>query len=237
MKLSEEEKEIILRNTDEEKRESNIAYGETMSNVKVDDTPQYMLKNFIAFEGIDGSGKSSIIEALKNAPFADKLSFSCEPQRKDFGKVVRDYLSDHKMDNLAIVMAIAADRENHLNDVKAEIAKGKLCITDRYLMSSYAYQHLDAVKVNQWFPRAEYTFYFDLPVDVALERSKPREVKKEDKGLAELFENRKALESVKEYYDDLIQIGLFNTIYINANRPFEEVLFDVTQHLMRILHI
>lgn len=233
--LTDKEKELILKNTDEVNRKVTVKFGETSSNVKVDDVPQYMLKNFVAFEGIDGSGKSSIIEALKQSPLADKISFSCEPQRKDFGKLVREYLVDHKMSNRGIVLAIAADRDNHLTEVKEDIAKGKLCISDRYLMSSYAYQKLDAVEVNSCFPRAEYTFYFDVPVDVALERSKPREVTNQDKGLAELFENKKCLEEVKEYYDDLTSIGLFNTIKIDASQPFENVLFDVVQHLTRIM--
>ena len=77
-----------------------------------------MKKNqFIAFEGIDGSGKSTQVKLLsynlKNA--GHKVYLTCEPTDRPIGKMIRDIFS-HKMeaDHRTIAALFVADRLDHL---------------------------------------------------------------------------------------------------------------------------
>src|SRR5665213_3456608 len=107
-----------------------------------------MKKNFfIAFEGIDGSGKSTqvklLAERLEKAGL--KVHTTFEPTESPMGKLIRDVFN-HRMeaDHRTIAALFVADRLNHLlnktNGILKMLDEGYTVITDRYYLSSYAYQ-------------------------------------------------------------------------------------------------
>ena len=117
--------------------------------------------NFIAFEGIDGSGKSTQIGLL--AERLKKEGIRCyttmEPTNGPIGSLIRQVMTGRiRMDNKAIAGLFAADRLDHLlNEVDGIAAKmegGMTVLADRYYFSSYAYHSVDmpmewVVKANE----------------------------------------------------------------------------------------
>lgn len=103
-------------------------------------------KIFIAFEGIDGSGKSTQMKLLKEKleSTGNSVFSTFEPTKGPIGKMIRD-IFNHKMeaDHRTIAALFAADRLEHILDKKegmlAKLDEGYIVLTDRYYLSSYAY--------------------------------------------------------------------------------------------------
>lgn len=165
-----------------------------------------ILKNFIVFEGLDGSGTTTQMQLL--AESCDRASKACkatfEPTDKPIGRLVRSILQKQLVTTpLALALLYAADREDHLYNpiygIAAEAEAGKLVISDRYLYSSLAYQSVECgfetiVTLNQ-FPHPEYLFFIDTPVDECLRRIAHRKTE------VELFEHHEFLTAVKANYE------------------------------------
>ena len=102
---------------------------------------------FIVFEGIDGAGKTTQINLLREA--LEKRGYSCavtaEPTDLPSGKAIRRALAK-EVDSTPLQMAemFAHDRELHNTDAQVGIEKllkdGTTVICDRYYYSSLAYQ-------------------------------------------------------------------------------------------------
>ncbi len=90
---------------------------------------------YIAFEGIDGVGKTTQIELLKNY-LKDDVVFTKEPGGVDIG--VRDIVLNTKLSIKAQTMLFLADRAEHYKRV-IEPNKDKIIITDRSYISGIAY--------------------------------------------------------------------------------------------------
>ncbi|MEV0195777.1 dTMP kinase [Nonomuraea sp. NPDC050691] len=133
---------------------------------------------FIAFCGLDGSGKTTQIELLSEAlrP-AHSVYVTRQPTtayRND--PLVRAYLNDEvsKAEELPALreMALyaAADRLRHLRtEIRPHLAQGDVVLTDRYVYSSYAYflaRGLDELPwllaLNKFVPAPDLVFYLDM---------------------------------------------------------------------------
>jgi dTMP kinase len=107
---------------------------------------------FIAFEGGEGSGKSTQVDLLATALIADgwDVVVTREPGATEVGMRIRSLLLDGPSTGVAGVVALApraeallyaADRAHHVATVvRPALAKGSIVITDRYIDSSLAYQ-------------------------------------------------------------------------------------------------
>lgn len=113
-----------------------------------------ILKNFVVFEGLDGTGTTSQIRLLQEA-FAsrgrqDAVLFTCEPTDGSIGKLIREALSGTvDFDAQTIAYLFGADRCEHIHGkegILAQLRAGKAVFSDRYLFSSLAYQGLAAGK-------------------------------------------------------------------------------------------
>ena len=99
---------------------------------------------YIAVEGGEGTGKSSLIAALK-AELGDSILATHEPGGSPDGKVIRRLALTHPLSNQAssetLLYLMFTDRFDHVEKViMPALAKGKTVITDRSDASSYAYQ-------------------------------------------------------------------------------------------------
>ena len=110
---------------------------------------------FIAFEGIDGSGKSTQVKRL-GAYLRDmghKVHTTCEPTDSPIGRMIRD-IFNHRMegDQRVIAALFVADRLNHLlnstDGILKKIKEGYTVITDRYYLSSYAYHSIHNIDLD-----------------------------------------------------------------------------------------
>ncbi|GHV07686.1 thymidylate kinase [Campylobacterota bacterium] len=92
---------------------------------------------YIAIEGIDYTGKSTQIEALKQH-FPDAI-FTQEPGATPLGEQLRELALHTKMHNLARSFIFLADRAEHIAQVVAPSRAEKMIISDRSLISGVAY--------------------------------------------------------------------------------------------------
>lgn len=165
---------------------------------------------FIAFEGIDGSGKSTQIALL-----ADRLKQSgircyptMEPTDSPIGSLIHQVMTGRmKMDNRVIAALFAADRLDHLlNDIDGilhKINEGITVLTDRYYFSSYAYHSVDmpmewVIKANEQSSeilRPAVTVFIDVDPNTALERIAKNRFRQE------LYEKKSRLVKVRENYE------------------------------------
>jgi dTMP kinase len=189
-----------------------------------------MKKNlFIAFEGIDGSGKSTQVKLLsynlKNA--GHKVHLTCEPTDSPIGKMIRD-IFNHKMeaDHRTIAGLFIADRLDHLlnktNGILKMLEDGYTIITDRYYFSSYAYQGthmplewvIEANSLSADLLRPDLNIYIDISPEAGMERLKS------ERSAIELYETVENLQNVRTKYNEAIEMLKLkeNVFVIDGNR-------------------
>ena len=99
------------------------------------------MKHFVTFEGIDGSGKSTIIktvfEKLKSNDYDVVLTF--EPTNSWVGKIVQKCIMT-KSDPFVTAFTFIADRVDHCKKIQKWLDGDKIVLCDRYAESTYAYQ-------------------------------------------------------------------------------------------------
>jgi len=165
---------------------------------------------FIVIEGLDGSGKSTVLDSITNN-YPDTVT-TAEPTTREYGQLVRRNLSDESSDPLIDFYLFMADRRDHIDDliIPADNS-GKLVISDRYADSTRAYQPIALAgesgpfnssweakmfieqTMARWNYEPDLTLYIDISVETALER-----VAGDEK-----YEKRQFLEQVKDNYDAL----------------------------------
>ena len=164
---------------------------------------------FVSFEGIDGAGKSTHIDAfakLMEASFPQrKVVITREPGGTPLGEQLRHLLLDTPMDLETEALLMFAARREHLAQViQPALHAGNIVVSDRFTDASFAYQGggrgLNLEKLNtleRWVqgqPNGEIlqpdlTILFDLPGSVAeSRRSKVREPDKFEKMDLNFFE-------------------------------------------------
>ena len=140
---------------------------------------------FITFEGIDGSGKTSQARLLHRA-LTDRgipALLTREPGGTGLGQELRGILLNHKgeLDKRTELLLFLADRAQHVAEViRPALAAGTWVICDRYVDSTLAYQcygrGLGWADVRSGAHLAsgglwpDQTFLLDLPVEQARAR-------------------------------------------------------------------
>ena len=113
-----------------------------------DRRPNYDKGYFVVFEGGEGAGKTTQIEALTKWLEArgEDVVVTREPGGTSIGERIREILLDpgtKEMDPKAEALMYAADRAQHVADVIGPaLEEGKIVVSDRFLDSSLAYQGL-----------------------------------------------------------------------------------------------
>ena len=98
---------------------------------------------FISFEGIDGAGKSSHIEALAAAFRAQGRTVvsTREPGGTPLAEKLRALLLHDSMDALTEALLVFAGRRDHLrNIIEPALARGDVVLCDRFTDATFAYQ-------------------------------------------------------------------------------------------------
>jgi dTMP kinase len=192
---------------------------------------------FISFEGIEGSGKSSLIKNLKNyyKNHALDVFFTKEPGGTELGDKIREILLDptSKIDPSSELFLLMADRVHHVkNKINPNLNENKIVFCDRYIDSTIAYQgggrDLDDKDIEGMIkmlklPIPDLTILLDVPVETGLMRAKERSeldrFEKEDINFHKKI-RQSYLNLQKKYPDRII---IFNAS-MNENDVFEEVL-------------
>lgn len=101
---------------------------------------------FVAIDGPNGVGKSTLIEAIKiKMESLDYIVYTTkEPTNTELGRFIRQFAEEHS--GISLACLVAADRYEHIvSEIVPELKKGKLVITDRYILSSLILQEIDGV--------------------------------------------------------------------------------------------
>lgn len=143
----------------------------------------------IAFEGGEGSGKStqigSLATALRSAGVV--VAVTREPGGTEVGTAIRALLLDteEQIAPRAEALLFAADRADHVEKViRPALDAGEVVLSDRYVDSSLAYQGggrdltvEDVKRISRWATRgltADLTVLLDVPPEVGLARARGR---------------------------------------------------------------
>ena len=137
---------------------------------------------FIVLEGLDGAGKTTqvpkIAEFLRSQGI-EVDTYRC-PGGTPEGEKIRDLIMKGGLNEPATIFCFLADISQLAPKIIESINNGRWVICDRYTYSFYAYQHV------QWHELIDdclqsigtmlenFTLYFDLPVDVAVDRMEKR---------------------------------------------------------------
>ena len=140
---------------------------------------------FIVLEGIDGSGTTTQLPLLeRHLERRGRRAYTTrEPSQGPVGRLLRELLlGGHKLptgapaDGLAMALLFAADRRDHLTrEIEPALAAGADVVSDRYLMSSLAYQAQEADRawvagLARELRQPDLTLLLDVPVSVAAAR-------------------------------------------------------------------
>lgn len=186
-----------------------------------------IMKQFFTFEGIDGSGKSTIIRCvaseLKKKDYHVIITF--EPTNTWLGEYVQQQIRTHS-DPYVTSFAFIADRIRHCKIIQEWLDQGFIVLCDRYAESTYAYQAVQLERtLNQpikWLKDLsknrilipDRTYYFNISIDDALSRIQHRD---------ELipFEQRVFLEKVSMNYETVCRGKRF--FHLDATKSIDEL--------------
>jgi dTMP kinase len=198
------------------------------------DVPNGLL---IAFEGIDGSGKTTqariAVDALNNRGYS--AIYLREPTNGPFGTHLRELMvaGREKISPMEEFELFRSDREEDVRlNVLPALKSGKIVCMDRYYISSMAYQGalgLDPAFIRaeneKIAPPADLILYFAIPVEEGLARI----VASRDAG-QNLFEAREYQQKVTAMFDSFAFPEL---VRCDALQPLTILHAEVLQHIMR----
>ncbi len=134
----------------------------------------------IAFEGIDGTGKSTQInmlaEVLRQRGY--EVVITCEPTNGVYGRKIRELYKNRDSVTLEEELELFLnDRRQHIEQLLTpSIAAGKIILTDRYFLSTIAYQGAAGLEPemiaqkNAFAPPPDLAILIDLSPQEAVRR-------------------------------------------------------------------
>jgi dTMP kinase len=205
-----------------------------------------MLKGFISFEGVEGSGKSTQVadlhrwmDSLRAGVGVESWAYvlsTKEPGGTALGAAIRRLLleeEDLSVHKRAELMLYGADRAQHVEEViKPHLARGGLVLCDRYTDSTIAYQcygrGLDRLLIEAVNFLAtgdlepNLTIWLDLDPKIGLKRVG-------DRGKLDRIEKTELAfhQRVQRGYAELAAAFPRRIVRVDANRPRWEVQQDV----------
>jgi len=190
---------------------------------------------YVVLEGIDGAGKSTQIDALKQwiEDSGFEVETIVEPTDSDIGLLIRKMLQNPNAvdENIQKTLGLlfAADRILLMDRIAKEEYCNKVIISDRSFYSSLAYQQPSdwIAKINMFAKKPDLVLLLDLDVDLAIERCSG-----EDE-----FEKKSFLDNVKNNYLDLAKKDIDRFKIINANNGPKKVHSDIKKAVAPFLGI
>ena len=188
---------------------------------------------FIVFEGIDGAGKSTQIEKLRQKLVSEgrKVFITAEPTASVTGGILRDALSgNYKRSASELAAMFLSDRVFHnVNEsvgINQALEKGFDVISDRYYYSSFAYQGLDSdidwvIDMNLNCPDIRKP---DLCIFLDLDAEKSKSRIDTNRATVEIFEKEEILNKIRgKFFDVFRRLPDENIAVIDASGTVDEV--------------
>jgi dTMP kinase len=221
-------------------RQQMPVWADVKMSVRGDTSGRRRLRSgsvFVAFEGGEGSGKTTQIELLAAALRAQgrAVAVTHEPGATEVGMRIRDLVLHHTepLTARAEALLFAADRAHHVETViRPALEAGEVVLTDRFIDSSLAYQgvgrklSVDEVhRISRWATgglRPDLTVLLDLPAPQGLARVHGRG--NADKLEAESVEFH---EHVRAAFRALAEADPRRYLVVDATRPAEAIAAQV----------
>ena len=185
---------------------------------------------YIVFEGIDGAGKSTQIELLKEWLEANgyEVETLVEPTGSEVGKLIRKILlrSDSTADRIQKTLGLLFAADRMLIMDKLEDDK-KVFLSDRSFISSLAYQEpADWIaEINKYAKKPDLVLLMDLDVKTSVARASGKDE----------FENEEFLTGVRDKYLKLSEN--FTSEIIDATNGVNKVSSDIKKAVAPYLGI
>jgi dTMP kinase len=194
----------------------------------------FTVKNFIVFEGIDGSGTTTQLHRLGEAMEKAGISpmITAEPTTRPEGALIRKILrGEIAAEPGTVAYLFAADRYQHLHGeegILRAVGNGAVVLCDRYALSSLAYQGMTCGielprLLNSGFPRPGLTLFFRVDPEIAMRRVNSR-------NQLEIYEKLHIQKLVGQAYEVRIaeaEASGWNIVTIDAEKSIDEVSSQV----------
>ncbi|QEA32021.1 dTMP kinase [Secundilactobacillus malefermentans] len=210
-----------------------------------------MTGKFITFEGPDGAGKTTVLNMISEqlrSRLGNGMILTREPGGNRISEKIREVILDREnteMDARTEALLYAAARRQHLAEtILPALNAGKVVFCDRYVDSSVAYQgagrsigeeevaNMNLFATNGLTPNL--TLYFEVPVEVGLERIKLHRTASRVDRLD--LEKQAFHERVHAAYLELAKANQDRIKVIDATRPVEEVAKETMNLLISELN-
>lgn len=200
---------------------------------------------FITLEGPDGSGKSTFINKISEYMKNKDINFivTREPGGTPIGEKIRNIILDNDNINMGAeteALLYAAARSQHVHEkIIPALKEGKIVISDRFLLSSLAYQGvgrglgIENVKmINDFGLRGIYPdliLFFHVDPEVTLER------KTTNGGDRLEQEGNDFHKRVYKGYIELLEKYPKNICIIDASKSVEEVFNQALSEIEKLI--
>lgn len=201
----------------------------------------------IAFEGIDGCGKSTLARSLSEFLRDQQIPvvLTAEPSKGEIGQLIRKNLQKTEIPATIDALLFAADRLDHgYKELLPALRQAKIVITDRYSDSSYVYQSIQGKSenispswirnINQYCLIPDLIFLLDLDAQISLNRRKQHN--QDSNEALEKFENLQFQQEIRQKFLELAEEDKnANHIILDATQSTSNLLQKVIEALSPIL--
>jgi dTMP kinase len=196
-----------------------------------------MKGKFITIEGIEGVGKSSHVQFIRD--FLKKSNYNVtttrEPGGTEVAEAIREILLKHFDESIhdeTEMLLLFSGRIQHVNNViKPALENDRWVVCDRYLDATLAYQgggrnisQKHILFLYKWLFgdfMPDLTILLDAPVDIALGRIKQRSLDRIEKETKSFFERtRRSYLSLAKQFPKRIKV-------IDASKDIHDVQKDI----------
>lgn len=187
---------------------------------------------FINFEGIDCSGKSTLIGDIKKEFSKTIPVYVTRELTTDVGIIIRKKLGTDTMDLYEKVLLFAADRQQRYSKkMKEKLKTHCLFLSDRWFFSAIVYRCAEdpsirdyVIHTNSIFIKPDITFYIDITASESIRRGASSH---------RTYYSEPLLDKVREGYLSLVE--KYNFIKIDGMRDYNSVREEVFRSVNKII--